>query len=77
MIAIFGAIGAIFFIAAGTVSVFWPDRLRDWSLNTSRFRPLPMERLMFTKGYLVSFRVGGAISVLVGIALLGFLVWGR
>jgi hypothetical protein len=62
---------SVFFIAAGMLFLFWPEQLRDWSLR-GRTKPLPMERVMFTKTYIVSFRVGGAVSLIVGIGLIAW-----
>ena len=64
----------IFFFAAGLVFLFWPDKIRGWSLKSRAKagfkKPLFMQKLMFTRAYIVSFRVGGIISIGVSILLL-------
>jgi len=67
---------SVFFIATGMLFLFWPEQLRDWSLR-GRHRPLPMEGVMFTKAYIVSFRVGGAVSLIAGIGLIAWWFLGK
>ena len=62
-------LAAIFFLGAGLAFLLWPEEIRDWTLKSyarSGFtKPVVMQKLMFTPGYILAFRVGGVISIVV------------
>ena len=67
-------VAVIFLFAAGLVFLVWPEQLRDWVLSTYKragfSRKVVMQDIMFTRGYVLAFRVAGAMSMIVGAALL-------
>ncbi len=65
----------ILFLAWGIVALVWPEEIRDRIVRNYRrigIRPT-LWHLLFTETYIWSFRVGGAISILVAI-FLGWLI---
>lgn len=62
---------AIFLIGAGSIYLFWPEAFRDWILKTSLIKPVMWQKIMFTPSYILAFRVGGFVSIVVG----GYLIW--
>jgi hypothetical protein len=62
-------LAAIFFFGAGLVFLLWPEEMRDWTLKSYTqagfTKPVVMQKLMFTPGYILAFRVGGGISIVV------------
>lgn len=60
---------SIFFLVAGLIFLFWPEEMRDWILKSYAHagfaRPILMEKLMFTRGYILAFRVAGVIAIVI------------
>ena len=66
---------AAFFLTAGLLFLFWPERLRDTILKSyaqiDRTKPVPWQQVMFAPGYILSQRIGGVLSICVSL----FLIW--
>lgn len=59
----------IFFFVFGMLHLFWPDKMRKWSRIDEGKMPESFRRIINTKGYYWSFRVGGFVSILASAAL--------
>jgi len=70
---------SLFFIVGGILYLFWPEEVRDWTLKSYAkagfTKPVLMQKIMFTRGYIISFRIGGGIAIIAGCFLL--LMWLR
>src|SRR6266702_1950082 len=66
---------SLFFLVAGILFLFWPEEVRDWILKSyvqaGFTKPVLMQKLMFARIYIFSFRVGGGMAIIVG----GLLIW--
>ena len=65
---------SIFFFGSGMLFLFWPEELRDWTLKSyaraGLARPVFLQKLMFTRGYILAFRIGGAFAVIISCLIL-------
>jgi hypothetical protein len=56
-----------FILAAGTIFLVYPLQLRDWSLRVGQIPQSSWHyRLMFSRGYVFSFRLVGAGWIVFG-----------
>jgi hypothetical protein len=66
---------SLFFVVAGLIFLFHPEELRDSVLGSYRrvgfARAVFLQRLMFTRGYIVAFRIAGGLAIIIG----GLLPW--
>jgi hypothetical protein len=63
-------VGILFFSGIGVVSLFWPERIREYGLrHQSRFFPNPFAGWMRTRSYLISLRIIGALALAAAIAV--------
>jgi len=65
---------SLFFIGVGVLFLLRPEELRDWILKSyvkaGYTKPVPMQKLMFTRIYIFTFKVGGGMAIIVGCLLL-------
>ena len=63
-------LSAIVLFCAGLLFLIWPENIRDYTLRpakSGRKKFVIMPHIMFKKGYILSFRVGGAIAICIGV----------
>ena len=64
----------LFFLVAGILFLFWPEEVRDWILKSyfqsGYTKPVLTQKLLFTRGYIISYKVGGGVAIIVGCLLM-------
>jgi len=65
---------ALIFLSFGIIFLVWPEKVRDWSLNSPGQNHTSthggVRKLMFSRTYILSFRIGGGVSILIGLLLI-------